>query len=79
MNLQGCLETTRRKFSPCDQKISVKCCSQIPALKYQGVAGFTNLYEKINSWPSEKFVDTFWQKAQNWLETFISLRGKRIG
>ena len=42
-------------------------------------AYFRSLYEEINSWSSEKSVDTFWQKAQNWLETFLSLRGKRIG
>ena len=42
-------------------------------------ADFRSLYEEINSWSSEKSVDTFWQKAQNWLETFLSLRGKRIG
>lgn len=40
---------------------------------------FRSLYEDINSWSSDKSVDTFWHKAQNWLETFISLRGKRIG
>ena len=37
MNLQVCLEMTRRKSSPCYQKISAKCCSQIPARNIQGV------------------------------------------
>ena len=37
-------------------------------------ADFRSLYEEINSWSSEKSVDTFWQKAQNWLKTFLSQR-----
>ena len=40
-------------------------------------ADFRSLYEEINSWSSEKSVDTFWQKAQNWLETFLSLSEER--
>lgn len=42
-------------------------------------ADFRSLYEQINSWSSGKSVDTFANSARNWLETFTSLRGKRIG
>lgn len=42
-------------------------------------ADFRSLYEQINSWSSEKSVDTFVNNVRNWLETFTSLRGKRVG
>ena len=41
-------------------------------------ADFRSLYEDINSWSSDRSVDTFWHKAQNWSKSFISLRGKKI-
>lgn len=40
-----------------------------------GLLSVCNLFDELNSWSSDKF----WHKAQNWLENFISLRGKRIG
>ena len=40
---------------------------------------FRGLYEEINAWSDNNSVDTFANKTRDWLETFLSLRGKRTG
>ena len=40
---------------------------------------FRSIYNEINTWSHDKSADTFWNKTKNWLQTFVSLRGKRVG